>query len=95
MVRDTSKDYEDLTEPKDKVAIRSDLTSFIGDVPSKPDIQEKPFDPLFPEKWQRLFVNFNNHEEYVKFMHALDRNPNIKEKKIVYSKTKKDLSRFM
>jgi len=89
-IRDTSKDYDDLVGYRAKELIPIDLSNFI-DEPSpeyKPVIKSKPIDPDFPEEWQNLFVNFNNEQDYIKFMQLIDEAPNPKTSTVIYSKVK-------
>lgn len=88
-VRDTSKDYEHMIGyVADETLNRSSLDTFFGEETGeyKPEVRKKERDEQFPEDWQRLIVNFNNFEEYSKFMNKIGSKPVPKLKNIVYDR---------
>jgi hypothetical protein len=88
-VKDTSKEYEDLVGFKAPESQPIDLSSFIEeDSEHKPNIKPKPVDPDYPDDWQKLYVNLNCMEDYVKFMELIGEFPGPKIKKIIFNSKK-------
>jgi hypothetical protein len=97
-VKDTSKDYDDMT---DKVSVDdikyNTIAPFIDTSIEKETlkIREKPCDPDFPETWQTLHVRFFNKEDYISFMKLINEAPASNPKKLIYRKEKKSsLNKF-
>lgn len=92
-VRDTSKDYEAMVGyVADETANKSSLDEFFGEERKeyKPEVRKKERDNEFPEDWQKLIVNFNNFEDYSKFMNMIGSKPVPKLKEIVYDRNVKE-----
>jgi hypothetical protein len=87
MVEDTSKKYDAMIDYVAEENInKGSLDEFLGEVPKeyKPEVKKKELDLEFPEDWQKLWVNFNNMEEYTEFMNRLDSAPVPKLKHLIY-----------
>jgi hypothetical protein len=96
-VKNTAEDYEDLVGYVSEDNLESTLAEFIGETYEyKPSVKLKEVDPLFPEEWQVLYVNFPELENYKDFMKLLGEVPTMKLKEYLYRKVKKneDLSQF-
>lgn len=91
MVKDTSKDYDDLVGYKAEENQATDLSDFLDiESDNKPKIRPKPVDPEFPEEWQDLYVNFLCQEDYINFMKLIGEIPGPKIKTVVFQKEKDD-----
>ena len=90
-VRDTSLDYDDLVGYKAKENTKVDLADFL-DIESENQIvvPTRKIDPDFPEDWQNLYVNFFEHEMFLKFMSLIGEPPSPRTKVLVFSKDKND-----
>jgi hypothetical protein len=90
---DTSADYDDLVDYIAEENKPSNLKIFLDeddDEEYRLAVKAKEPDKDFPEKWQNLYVNFRDFEDYKKFMLLIGKKPLPNLKDFVFSKEADD-----
>lgn len=90
MVKDTSKDYDDMVSFEAKETYKSNILTLLENKePEKTlEILKPPKDPEFQEDWQNLYVNFKCEQDYIEFMKLINETPNKKLNTLVYTPNK-------
>jgi len=84
---DTSAEYDDFVGFTSEDNLPNNGLAELLDMSEeyKPSVKPKSVDPEFPEPWQDIYVNFNNLDEYARFMKLIGEVAHPKLKEFVYN----------
>jgi hypothetical protein len=90
LTRDTAAEYDDFISVNKPTKNESEFKLLLGSTDDGPTIRPKPKDSEYPEEWQRLYVNFNNFDDYASFMFKFGQAPNPKLTQIAFTSTQQN-----